>query len=200
MSVYGRDRRPHRSIKTHSNDTKSNMKRLLDLIYTGVRLGTARGGTRTGPSRRSPPSSVIFAYARSTSLFFCFFPRQPLRFKRVPSLPPATLTQPLSNSSPSMSSSPLSLTLPFRYPPPPALWRSPHRPSLVHIVATRGSMLPPPRERATWAWAMGEEGGGVRPHRLSPQRYPCRSAPLASPRLSSPGHPKGVVFPHGRRK
>jgi hypothetical protein len=37
--TYRRNQRPHRSIKTGSNDTKSNMKQLLELIYTGVRLG-----------------------------------------------------------------------------------------------------------------------------------------------------------------
>jgi hypothetical protein len=39
MSMSGRDQRPHKSIKMHINDTKSNMKQLLDLIYMGVRLG-----------------------------------------------------------------------------------------------------------------------------------------------------------------
>ncbi len=53
---------------------------------------------------------------------------------------------------------------------------------IVNIVATRGLVPPPPRERAMWAWVMGEEGGNVRPHRLSPQRHPYRGAPLASPR------------------
>ncbi len=70
---------------------------------------------------------------------------------------------------------------------------------IVNIVATRGLVPPPPREHAMWAWVMGEEGGNVWPHRLSPQRYPYRSAPLASPRLSLPGHPKGVIFLHCRR-
>ncbi len=36
MLLSGRDWRPHKSLKTSSNDTKSKMKRLLDLIYTGV--------------------------------------------------------------------------------------------------------------------------------------------------------------------
>jgi hypothetical protein len=55
-----------------------------------------------------------------------------------------------------------------------------------------------PREHAMWAWVMGKEGGNVRPHRLSPQRYPCRGAPLASPRLSLPLHagaPERCRFP-----
>jgi hypothetical protein len=39
VSAYRRDRRPHRSIKIRSNDTQINMKRLLELIYMGVRQG-----------------------------------------------------------------------------------------------------------------------------------------------------------------
>jgi hypothetical protein len=39
MLMSGRDQCLHRSIKTRKNDTKSNMKQLLDLIYTGVRQG-----------------------------------------------------------------------------------------------------------------------------------------------------------------
>jgi hypothetical protein len=41
---------------------------------------------------------------------------------------------------------------------------------IVNIVATRGLVPPPPRERAMWAWVMGKEGGNVRPHRLLPKR------------------------------
>ena len=81
----------------------------------GVRQGVMFSLSPTAASS-SPPSSVIFVYACSTSLFFCFFPRQPLRFKGVPSLPPAALPPPLSNSSPSLLSLPLSLTLPFCSP------------------------------------------------------------------------------------
>jgi hypothetical protein len=35
---------------------------------------------------------------------------------------------------------------------------------IIDIVATRGLVPTPPRERATWARAMGKEGGDVRPH------------------------------------
>jgi hypothetical protein len=38
-SMSGRDQCPHKLLKTRSNDIKSNMKRLLDLIYMKVRLG-----------------------------------------------------------------------------------------------------------------------------------------------------------------
>ncbi len=90
---------------------------------------------------------------------------------------------------------------PLPLPPPGALAVAtlPIPGRIVNIVATRRLVPPPPREHAMWAWVMGEEGGNMRPHRLSPQRYPYRGAPLASPRLSSPGHPRGVIFPHRRR-
>ncbi len=90
------------------------------------------------------------------------------------------------------------INAPLPLPPPGAL-AVPTLPvpgRIVNIVATRGSVLPPPRERAMWAWVMGKEGGNVWPHWLSPQRYPYHGAPLASPCLSSPGHPKGVIFLH----
>ncbi len=85
-------------------------------------------------------------------------------------------------------------------PPPGALAVAtlPVPGGIVNIVATKGLVLPPPRERAMWAWVIGEEGGNVRPQWLLPQRYPYR-APLASPCLSLPGHPKGVIFLHRRR-
>jgi hypothetical protein len=37
--MSGHNQRPHKSLKTHSNGTKSNMKQCLDLIYMGMRLG-----------------------------------------------------------------------------------------------------------------------------------------------------------------
>jgi hypothetical protein len=37
--MSGCNRRPHKLLKTHSNDTKSIKKRFLDLIYMGLRLG-----------------------------------------------------------------------------------------------------------------------------------------------------------------
>ncbi len=87
-------------------------------------------------------SSLVdnFAYARSTSLFFCFFPRQPLHFEGVPSLLPAASPPPLFNSSPSLSSLPSSSMLPFHYPPLPALVvaASPIPRRIVDIVATGG--------------------------------------------------------------
>jgi hypothetical protein len=43
---------------------------------------------------------------------------------------------------------------------------------IVDIIATRGSISPPPRERATWAWAMGKEGGNMRPAHI-PAFAPC---------------------------
>ncbi len=58
------------------NDTQINMKRLLELIYMGVRQGVMFSLSPMAASS-SPPSSVIFVYACLTSLFFCFFPRQP---------------------------------------------------------------------------------------------------------------------------
>jgi hypothetical protein len=45
-----------------------------------------------------------------------------------------------------------------------AVTASPAPGRIVDIVATRGLVPPPPRERATWAWAMGKEGGNVRRH------------------------------------
>jgi hypothetical protein len=45
-----------------------------------------------------------------------------------------------------------------------AVAASPVSARIVDIVATRGLVPPPPRERATRAWAMGKEGGNVRPH------------------------------------
>jgi hypothetical protein len=91
---------------------------------------------------------------------------------------------------------------PLPLPPPGALAVAtlPVPGRIVNIVATRGSVPPPPRECAMWAWVMGEKGGNVRPHRLLPHRYPYRGAPLASPYLSSPGHPEGVIFLHHHRK
>jgi hypothetical protein len=88
--------------------------------------------------------------------------------------------------------------LPLPPPPAPAVATLPIPGRIVNIVATRGLVPPPPRERAMWAWVMGKEGGNVRPHQLLLQRYPYRGAPLASPCLSSPGHPKDVIFPHRR--
>ncbi len=35
---------------------------------------------------------------------------------------------------------------------------------IVDMVEAKRAVLPPPRERATWAWTIGEEGGDVRPH------------------------------------
>ncbi len=104
-------------------------------------------------------SSVdIFAYNRSMSLFFCFFPHQPLRFEGVPSLPPATLLPLLSNSSPPLLSLLPSLMLLFPYPPPRMLAvAASHVPRcIIDIVATRGAVLPPPRECAAWAWAIAK--------------------------------------------
>jgi hypothetical protein len=176
------------------------MKQLLELIYTGVRLGVVFS---LSPMAASLISAILhYLCVRSfDNLFFCFFPRQPLHFKGVPSLPPAALPPPLSNSSPLLSSSPQSSTLPFRSLPPRRAGgchiSCPGH--IVDIVATSGLVPPPPMERATWAWVMGEEGGNVLPHRLLLQRYPCRGTPLASPCLSLPGHPKGVVFLHHRR-
>jgi hypothetical protein len=90
------------------------------------------------------------------------------------------------------------INAPLLLPPPGALAVAtlPVPGCIVHMVATRGLVPPPPRECAMWAWVMGKEGGNVRPHRLSPQMYPYRGPPFASPRLSLPGHPKGVIFPH----
>jgi hypothetical protein len=167
--AYHCNRRPYRSIKTRSNDTKSNMKLLLELIYTGVRLGVMFS---LSPTAALSISAILhYLCVRSfDNLFFCFFPRQPLRFKGVPSLPPAALPPPLSNSSPLLLSSPQSSMLPFRSPPP---WRAggchnSHPGRIVDIVATSGLVPPPPSERATWAWVMGKEGGNVPPHRLLP--------------------------------
>ncbi len=88
---------------------------------------------------------------------------------------------------------------PLLLPPPSMLATLPVPGCIVNILATRGLVPPPPRECAMWAWVMGKEGGNMRPHRLSLQKYPYRGAPLASPCLSLPGRPKGVIFPHRRR-
>ncbi len=84
------------------------MKQLLDLIYTGVRLGGVDSlspvpalSVSTILHLRVSFSSADIAYTRLTSLFFCFFPRQPLHFEGVSSLPPAALPPPLFNSFPS---------------------------------------------------------------------------------------------------
>jgi hypothetical protein len=159
MSMSGHDQHPHKLIKTCGNDTKSNMKQLLDLINMRVRLG--------GMDFLSPAPSLTISAIRSMSLFFCFSPHQPLHFEGVPSLPPAALPPPLSNSSPSLLSLLPSLKLPFHYPLSPhvlVVAALPVPGCIVDVVAKRGAVLPPPREHATWAWAMGEEGGNVQPH------------------------------------
>ncbi len=128
-SMSGHDQRQHKSLKTHSNDTTSNMNCLLDFIYMGVRLGGV--------------FSLLLEPALLVSAILCYLcvhlfdvplllllPLSALAlqgFKGVPSLPPAALPLPLSNSSPPLLSLPPSSTLPFRYPSPPACWRLPHR-------------------------------------------------------------------------
>jgi hypothetical protein len=72
------------------------MKRLLDLIYMGVRLDGV-------DSLLPAPALSIFV-----------FPHQPLRLEGVPSSRLAASPPPLSNSSPLLSPSPPSSTLPFR--------------------------------------------------------------------------------------
>ncbi len=124
VSAYCRDQRPHRSIKIHSNDTQINMKQLLGLVYMGMRQGVMFSLSPRAALLISALLRYLCVYC-STSLFFCFFPRQPLRFKGVPSLLPAALPPPLSNSCPSLLSLPLSSMLPFRSPPP-ARWQLPH--------------------------------------------------------------------------
>jgi hypothetical protein len=159
-------------IKTYRNNTKSNLKQLLDLIYMGVRLSgvdsslTALLISTILCFRVSFFLVDIFAFAYLTSLFFCVFPHQPLHFKGVPSSPLATLLPLLSNSSSLLSSLLASLMLPFGFPPSRALAvpASPLSGCIVDIVAIRGSVPPPPREHAMWAWAMGKEGGKVQPH------------------------------------
>jgi hypothetical protein len=72
-SVSGRDRRPHKSIIMHRNDTESNLKHLLDVSYNGVGLG---GGVSPLPAPTSSISAIfrwtvsfsstdIFAYTRA---------------------------------------------------------------------------------------------------------------------------------------
>ncbi len=193
-SMFSCNQRPHKLIKTHRNDTKNNMKQLLDLIYTGVSLGgmdsllpvpalliSAILHLRIFSSladitpallisailhlRISFSLADIFAYTCLMSLFFCFFARQLLRFEGVPSLPPATSLPLLSNLSPPLSSLLLSSTLPFCYPPPAlAVAALPIPGRIIDIEALRGAVPPPPRERGMWALAMGKEGGNVTPH------------------------------------
>jgi hypothetical protein len=74
--MSGCGRRPHKLLKTCRNDTKCNMKQLLDLIYTGVGLG-AMDSLSPVPTllisailclRVSFSLADIFAYACLTSL------------------------------------------------------------------------------------------------------------------------------------
>jgi hypothetical protein len=140
------------------------MKLLLDLIYyMGVRLSgvdslsLAPASTISSILRLRVSFSLadVFAYTCSMSLFFCFFPHQPLQFEGVPSLSSAALLPLLSYSSPSLSSLRLSSTLLFHSPPPPpcvlAVTALPILGCIIDIVATRGAVPPPPRERAMWA-------------------------------------------------
>jgi hypothetical protein len=173
------------------------MKQLLELIYTGVRLGVLFSLL---------PTTALLISAILCYLCLCLFDVPLLLLLPPSALAPqggaflatghiaATTVQliPVVVVLAAVIDAPL-------LPPPPgalAVATSPVPGHIIDIVATRGSVPPPPREHAMWAWAMGREGGNVRPHWLLPQRYPCCGTPLASPYLSLPGHPQGVFFPH----
>jgi hypothetical protein len=69
------------------------------------------------------------------------------------------------------------INAPLPLPSPPgtlAVAASPVSGRILDIVATRGLVPQPPREHATWAWAMGKEGGNVLP-RHSPLLLHCNS-------------------------
>ncbi len=199
VSAYCRDQRLHRLIKIRSNDTQINMKQLLELIFKGVRQGVMF-------SLSPMAASLISAVLRY--LCVCLFNVPLLLLLPLPALAlqggaflatgriaaAAVQLVPIVVVLATVIDAPLPLT------PPGALAVAtlPVPGCSVNIVATRGSVPLPPRERPMWAWVMGKEGGNVRPHQLSPQRYPYRGAPLASLCISSPDHPKGVMFPHRR--
>ncbi len=85
-STPRRDELRHISIKMHRNDVISDLRLLLNVIYTGV--GVVGGGDSSStPASASSISAIfflkisfsaadIFWYARSTSLFFCSSNRQ----------------------------------------------------------------------------------------------------------------------------
>jgi hypothetical protein len=200
VSAYRHNQRLHRSIKIRSNDTQINMKRLLELIYMGVRLG---GMFSLVPMAASLISAVL------RHLCVCLFDVPLLLILPPPAfaLQGGALLAARHIAATAVQLVPIVVVLatvinaPLPLPPPGALAVAtlPIPGRIVNIVATRGLVPSPPRERAMWAWVMGKEGGNVRPHRLLLQRYPYRGAPLASPCLSLPGHPKGVIVPHCRR-
>jgi hypothetical protein len=158
LSVYCRNQRLHRSIKTRNNDTQITMKELLELIYIGVRLDVMFSLLPTATSS----ISAILRY-----LSVCLFNVAPLLL-----LPLSVLARQggalLAASRIAAAAvlaavidAPLLLPLPSEL----AVATLPVPGRIVNIVATRGSMPPPPREHARWAWVMGKEGGNMRPHR-----------------------------------
>jgi hypothetical protein len=66
VSAYRRNQRPHRSIKICSNDTQINMKRLLELIYMGVRV-------RQGVMFSLSPTAALLISAVLRYLCVCLF-------------------------------------------------------------------------------------------------------------------------------
>ncbi len=149
VSAYRCNRRLHRSIKIRSNDIQINMKRLLELIYMGVRQGVMFS--------LSPMAawsiSAILRY-----LCVCLFD--------VPLLlllpPPAVVLQGgalLATSciaAAAVQLVPVVVVLtavidaPLLLPPPGVLSVAtlPIPGCIINIVATRGLVPPPPRERA----------------------------------------------------
>jgi hypothetical protein len=176
------------------------MKQLLELIYMGVRQGVMFSLS---------PTAALLISAILRYLCVCLFDIPLLLLLPPPAfaLQESALLAASRIAAAAVQLVPIVVVLaavidaPLPLPTPGALAVAtlPIPGRILNIVATRGLVPPPPRERAMWTWVMGKEGGNVRPHRLLPQRYPYRGAPLASPRLSLPGHPKGVIFPHHRR-
>ncbi len=148
------------------------MKQLLELIYTGVRLS---GMFSLSPTAASLISTILHY------LCVCLFdiplllllPPSALALQGGALLATGGIAAAAVQLIPVVVALAAVIDAPLPLPSPPgalAVAASPIPRSIVDIIATRGSVPPPLRERAVWAWAMGKEGGNVWPHRLLPQR------------------------------